>query len=77
MMAEWGYPDIGVAICDTPSAGHQMIFLDYRQCGKDGEPEVVLIDQESDYEITYLAGDFESFICALVNEEECEADMEE
>ena len=27
---EWGYPAIGVAICTTPSAGHDMIFLDYR-----------------------------------------------
>ncbi|MDR3295093.1 MAG: SMI1/KNR4 family protein [Clostridiales Family XIII bacterium] len=65
-MEEWGYPDIGIAICDTPSAGHEMIFLDYRACGKDGEPEVVRIDQESDYAITYLAGDFESFICELL-----------
>ena len=26
---EWGYPNIGIAICTTPSAGHDMIFLDY------------------------------------------------
>lgn len=30
MIEEWGYPDIGVAICDCPSVGHDMIFLDYR-----------------------------------------------
>jgi len=34
MKNDWGYPDIGVAICDTPSAGHEMIFLDYRECGR-------------------------------------------
>jgi tetratricopeptide (TPR) repeat protein len=74
MIEEWGYPDIGVAICDCPSAGHDMIFLDYSACGPEGEPDVVHIDQESDYEITYLADDFESFIRGLVNEETFEED---
>ena len=27
MIDEWEYPAIGVAICDCPSAGHDMIFL--------------------------------------------------
>ncbi|MHC6202480.1 Imm51 family immunity protein [Breznakiellaceae bacterium SP9] len=71
---DWGYPDIGVAICDTISGGHDMVFLDYRNCGPQGEPEVVHIDQESDYEITYLAGDFESFIRGLVPSDEYDAD---
>ena len=31
MIEEWEYPAIGVAICDCPSAGHDMIFLDYRE----------------------------------------------
>ncbi|MDR2938109.1 MAG: SMI1/KNR4 family protein [Prevotellaceae bacterium] len=66
---EWGYPDIGIAICETDSGGHDMIFLDYRKCGKDGEPEVVQVDQDKNWEITYIAGDFESFIRALVYEE--------
>ena len=72
MIDEWGYPNIGVAICDCPSAGHDMIFLDYRECGKDGEPKVVHIDQEGEYEITFLANSFEEFICGLVREEEFE-----
>lgn len=66
----WEYPDIGIAICDCPSAGHDMIFLDYRECGKNGEPKVVHIDQEYDYKITMVAKNFESFIYGLVEEEE-------
>ena len=77
MIEEWEYPDIGVAICDCPSAGHDMIFLDYRECGPQGEPKVVHIDQEYDYEITPLADTFEDFIRGLVNEEVYEPDPEE
>lgn len=77
MIEEWGYPDIGVAICDCPSAGHDMIFLDYRACGPQGEPKVVHIDQESDYEITPLADTFEDFIRGLVNDAVYEPDPEE
>lgn len=68
MLEEWGYPDIGVCICDCPSAGHDIIMLDYRKYGREGEPEVVHVDQECDYEVTFLAKDFESFIRGLVND---------
>jgi len=69
MIDEWGYPNTGVFICDCPSAGHDMIMLDYSNCGKNGEPEVVHVDQESDYKKTFLAKDFETFIRGLVSEE--------
>ncbi|WP_195259893.1 immunity protein Imm33 domain-containing protein [Anaerotruncus colihominis] len=68
MIDEWEYPAIGVAICDCPSAGHDMIFLDYRACGPQGEPAVVHVDQENDYKITHLADSFEEFICGLEHE---------
>jgi hypothetical protein len=77
MIEEWGYPDIGVAVGDCPSAGHDMIFLDYRRCGPEGEPEVVHIDQEGDYRTTYLAGDFESFIFGLGQEEDEDSEERE
>ena len=49
-----------------------MIFLDYSDCGPEGEPCVVHIDQERDYEITYLADNFKDFIDGLFSDEEYE-----
>lgn len=72
MKEEWGYPDIGVCFADTPSAGHEMYMFDYRECGKDGIPKVVHVDQEGDYCITPIAETFEEFIKSLVTEEEAE-----
>ena len=70
MIEEWGYPEIGICFASTPSAGHEMYMLDYRECGKAGIPKVVHVDQEGDYEITPIADTFEDFIKGLVIEEE-------
>ena len=77
MIDEWEYPAIGVAICDCPSAGHDMIFLDYRVCGPQGEPAVVHVDQENDYKITHLADSFEEFIRGLEHESLYDPDEED
>ena len=61
-ISKWKYPPIGIVVADTISGGHDMIFLDYRECGPTGEPKVVRVDQECDYSITLLADTFGDFI---------------
>ena len=64
MVGECGYPDIGVVICPV-SGNRDLIFLDYRHCGPEGEPEVALVDRDWNNEIIFLADNFESFIRGL------------
>ena len=44
LIEEWGYPKIGIIVCDMPSGGHDAIMLDYS--GNNGEPNVVYIDED-------------------------------
>ncbi|WP_442954391.1 SMI1/KNR4 family protein [Paenibacillus sp. MMS18-CY102] len=69
MIDIWDYPDIGVVICDCPSGGHDVVMLDYRACGREGEPAVIHVDQEDDYKITFLAENFEAFVRGLANDD--------
>ncbi|MDP1738639.1 MAG: SMI1/KNR4 family protein [Caulobacter sp.] len=68
-LTEWGYPAIGVYFADCPSAGHDMLCLDYRQLDDSGEPAVVHVSQGSDYTITFVAPSFESFLLGLEPDE--------
>ena len=68
-VGEWGYPAIGVYFADCPSAGHDMLCLDYRECGPNGKPSVVHVDQELDYKVTFVAPEFEAFIRGLESDE--------
>lgn len=77
MIDECEYPNDGIYICTCPSAGHDMILLDYSKCGTEGEPEVVHVDQEHDYKKTFLANNFSEFIKGLVNESEYDNSEEE
>ena len=74
MMDEWGYPNIGICFADTPSAGHEMYMFDYRECGKEGEPAVVHVDQEGNYDITFIAPNFVAFIRGLITEQQAYPD---
>jgi hypothetical protein len=65
---EWGYPDLGVYFADCPSAGHDMIAMDYRSVGPTGEPRIVHVDQEWDYAVTVLAPNFAEFVRGLRDE---------
>ncbi len=61
MVAEWGYPPVGIVICDTPSGGHDTVMLDYT--GGHG-PAVVYIDE--DRVPRRIADTFEEFLANLM-----------
>lgn len=67
LIEEWGYPSIGIIVCNCQEAGSENIMLDYR---KEGVPEVIHVDVKEGEEpvITFLAKDFEQFIEGLVAE---------
>ena len=64
---EWEYPRIGIPIAETESAGHEIYFMDYRNVGEDGEPKIILIDQENDYSENFVAENFEEFVRKIYN----------
>jgi len=64
-----GLPAHRVYFADCPSAGHDMVCLDYRACGPQGEPSVVHVDQERDYKITFVAPSFEAFVRGLESDD--------
>lgn len=70
MISEWGYPDIGIVVGETPSAGHETIMLDYSLCGPGGSPRVVYVDVETENgepNVVVLASSFDVFIQGLVD----------
>lgn len=62
----WGYPEWGVGIGDTPAGTRELVMLDYRECGTEGEPSVVHVDRGAGYATVVLAPDFATFIRGLV-----------
>ena len=80
MIQEAGFPEIGIIVGWTPTAGHDAIMLDYSECGARGEPRVTHVDAESG-ESEVLATTFEAFLLGLADcrpyEEQRERAMEE
>jgi hypothetical protein len=64
MIEEWGYPKIGVVVCDMPSGGHDAVMLDYSESGPDGEPAVAYVDE--DRVPRRVAASFDDFLAGLV-----------
>ena len=65
LIAEWKYPEIGVVLGVTPSAGHDTVMLDYSECGPGGEPSAAYIDE--DRVPRCIADSFAEFLHGLVS----------
>ncbi len=68
LVAEWGLP-AGVVVLSGD--GHYWIGLDYRTCGRYGEPSVAWFDADDASELA-LAPDFRSFLEGLTSADEFE-----
>lgn len=66
---EWEYPDIGIPFGETPSAGHDMFYMDYRVTDENGEPRILRIDNEMDNEIFVVADNLPEFIKMILSNE--------
>lgn len=64
LIEEWGYPEIGVVICDMPSGGHDVVMLDYSESGPEGDPAVAYVDE--DRVPRRISSTFGEFISRLV-----------
>jgi hypothetical protein len=68
MIEQGGFPDDGIFVGWTPTAGHDGVFLNYRTCGRDGEPRVIYLAAEGGEEESWvLAPDFATFLRGLVD----------
>lgn len=66
---EWKYPEIGIPFGETLSGGHDMYFMDYSDIDENGEPKIVIVDNEGDIEKSFVANNFKEFINMVYNHE--------
>ncbi|MEV4429425.1 SMI1/KNR4 family protein [Streptomyces sp. R-07] len=70
LVKEWGLPSPLVLLSGD---GHCWIALDYRVCGRQGEPSVAWFDADGKSELT-LAADFRAFVEGLTSAASFDAD---
>ncbi|MEE1398718.1 SMI1/KNR4 family protein [Ruminococcus sp.] len=66
----WEYPNIGIPFGETQSAGHDMYFMDFRMVDENGEPRIVLVDNEMGNSVTVVANNLEEFLAKVYHHEE-------
>ena len=64
------YPDIGIPFGETNSGGHDMYYMDYRVVDSNGEPRIVIVDNELGNEITFAANNLVEFIKIVLADSE-------
>ena len=67
---EWEYPNIGIPFGETQSAGHDMYFMDFSVTDANGEPRIVLIDNECGNSVKVVAANLEEFLTRIYQHEE-------
>jgi len=59
---DWQYPDIGIPFGETESGGHDLYYMDFSVVDENGEPRIVLIDNEGNNEVYFVANNFAEFL---------------
>lgn len=67
---DWQYPNIGIPFGETESGGHDLYYMDFSVVDENGEPRIVLIDNEGNNEVYFVANNFAEFIGKVFRKED-------
>lgn len=67
---DWQYPDIGIPFGETESCGHDLYYMDFSVVDENGEPRIVLIDNEGNNEVYFVANNFTEFLGKVYRKED-------